>query len=105
MIYVYALHMDEHRLSEAETQPQENIRSAVRERRPNSTIDQKEAFQEKLNTLEHSRRGYLGALTRIYNQIDVLLSSYDNVAQVKEFHSKLRLAWHQYEACCVHYLN
>jgi hypothetical protein len=97
--------MDEHRLSEAETQPQENIRSAVRERRPNSTIDQQEALQEKLNTLEHSRRGYLGALTRIYNQIDVLLSSYDNVAQVKEFHSKLRLAWHQYEACCVHYLT
>ncbi|CAB4011609.1 Leucine-rich repeat SHOC-2, partial [Paramuricea clavata] len=97
--------MDEHRLSEAETQPRENTRSAVRERRPNSTIDQQEVLQEKLNTLEHSRRGYLGSLTRIYNQIDVLLSSYDNVVQVKEFHSKLRLAWHQYEACCVHYLT
>ena len=83
MIYVYVLHMDEHRLGEAETQPQEKIRSAVRERRPNSTTDQQEAPQEKLNTLEHSRRGNLGSLTRIYNQIDVLLSSYDNVAQVK----------------------
>ena len=97
--------MDERRLSKTETRPQEHTQSAVHERRPNSAIDQQEVLQEKLNVLEHSRRGYLGSLRRIYNQIDELLSSYDKVAQVKEFHSKLRLAWHQYEECCVHYLT
>ena len=93
--------MDEH-LSEAETREDTRI---SRVRRPNSTIDQQEALQEKLNTLEHSRRGYLGSLTRIYNQIDVLLTSYDNVAEIKELHSKLRLAWRQYESCCVQFLT
>ena len=61
-------------------------------------MDQQEVLREKLNSLDHSRRGYLGSLSRIYNQIDALLSSYDNVVQVKELHSKLRLARLQYES-------
>ena len=60
-------------------------------------MDQQEVLREKLNSLNHSRRGYLGSLSRIYNQIDALLSSYD-VVQVKELHSKLRLARLQYES-------
>ena len=58
-----------------------------------------------MNAIENSRRGYLGSLTRIYNQLDVLLSSYDNVVEVKEFHTKLRSAWLQYESCCAQCLT
>ena len=62
-------------------------------------------LREKLNSLDHSRRGYLGSLTQIYNQIDALLNSYDNVVQVKELHSKLRLAWLQNESCWAQVLS
>ena len=54
-------------------------------------------LHEKLNSLDHPRRAYLGSLT--------LLSSYDNVVQVKELHSKLRLAWLQYESCWAQVLS
>ncbi len=35
----------------------------------------------------------------------MLLSSYDNVVEVKEFHTKLRSAWLQYESCCAQCLT
>ena len=89
------------RQSEADIrQYRDDLRSSGRERWPNSTIDQSEVLQESLNTLENSRRGYLSTLTRNYNQLDLLLTSYNNVTEVKELHTKIRSAWIEYEACC-----
>ena len=94
------------RSAEAQNQfLQIDIQSVVAARSQNLTMNEQEVLQEKLNMLESSRRGYLGALTRIYNQIDELLNSYDNVNQIKQIHSKLRLAWHQYESCCAQFLT
>ena len=47
----------------------------------------------------------LDRLREFTNQTDALLSSYDIVVQVKELHSKLRLAWLQYESCWAQVLS
>ena len=61
------------RSAEAQNQSlQIDIQSVVAARSQNLTMNEQEVLKEKLNTLERSRRGYLGALTRIYNQIDEL---------------------------------
>lgn len=63
-------------------------------------IDEQARTQETLRTLGNSRRGYLGSLTRIYNKLDALLNTYDNVVQVEDLHLKLRVGWVHYEECC-----
>ena len=45
----------------------------------------------------------MASLSHVYNKLDPLFSSYANVVQVKELHSKLSIACTKFELCCSQY--
>ena len=54
-------------------------------------------MSDLIRRFDKSRQGYLGFLTRLCNEIDVLLSDYGNVVKVKDIQLKLNGALEKYK--------
>lgn len=57
------------------------------------------------NTSNKSRQGHLGYLTRLFNEIESLISDYGNIVRVKEIHAKLNAAWKRFEQITNDYIT
>ena len=65
-------------------------------RRPNTLIDEESVQTEKVLALKHSRSGYLSRVTRLYGELNALMSNVD-LEEVRERRKILDIAFDRFQ--------
>jgi len=68
-------------------------------------MDKQGVLLAKIEGFDRSRRGYVGSITRICNEIDKLILDNRNAAKVEILQSQLNCAWEHYSVCCNQYFD
>ncbi|KAJ7391260.1 hypothetical protein OS493_019391 [Desmophyllum pertusum] len=62
-------------------------------------------LNERLESLDRSRRGHLSSITRLCNELDESLKDFSNVVKVRTKQTQLNTSWEQYCDCCDKYAD
>ena len=63
------------------------------------------SVRERIRVLDGSRTGYVAALTRVCNDVDIKMKNYANVENVRDLQSRLSSTWQRYRLCCNEYAD